>query len=341
MKKQLIFTGIFCTVLCATGTLSAQGRLLKNLDFESTNGIQQWPADAVLELDPEEAKQGKSSIVFTPDNHYVAYFYQKLVPGHKYRITFWAKMDKAPIKRCGISIAFAKKSGGNGSAGRETFSLADLAPADNAWHECSVEFTAPPETFNSQVMLAMHRTNAVVNIDDFKLYDMSLEAPKSVEKGTVTSKGELQKSVSFTNATGLMKWPANVAFDFQNPDGPEGRSAIVFTPAASYSAYFYQQLSRGKYTIEFDWKADETPIKRCALIVFFTSPGGKRGDLGQANIPLASLGEADGSWKHAAVPITVPEGTGKVSQIMLAMYRTNTPIYISDLKVYREETPAK
>ena len=65
MKKMMLSFAI----VCAAGTLAAQGRLLKSLDFENENGIQKWPADSVLELDPEEAKQGKNSIVFTPDNN--------------------------------------------------------------------------------------------------------------------------------------------------------------------------------------------------------------------------------------------------------------------------------
>ncbi len=336
MKKKMLILA----VLCAAGTVTAQGRLLKSIDFESKSGFQQWPEDAVVELDTEDAKQGKSSIVFTPDNNYVAYFYQKLAPGHEYCIKFWVKMEKAPIKRCGVSIAFAKEGGGNGSGGGLNFPIADLAPADNKWHECTVKFKAPPDIVKGQIMLAMHRTDTVVFMDDFKLYDTSVEAPKPVERGTAVSKGQLLKSISFANASGLMKWPNDVAFDFQKPDGPEGRPAIVFTPAASYSAYFYQQMNPGQYSIEFDWMANEKPISRCGVIVFFTSKGGKRGDLGQKTVPLESLGEADGSWKHAAIPVTVPQGAG-ITQIMLAMYRTNTPVYIADLKIFQEEAQTK
>ncbi|MBO4630974.1 MAG: hypothetical protein J5858_03535 [Lentisphaeria bacterium] len=334
MKKQLI--AFF--LISAAGMLCAQGRLLKHLDFESTAGIQPWPEDSVLEIDTEDFKQGKGSLIFTPDNNCVAYFYQPMIAGHKYRITCWVKMEKKPIARCGISLAFAKKNGANDSAGRKMFSFADLVPGDNQWHECKVEFTAPPETHRAQVQLAMYRTNAVINVDDLTLRDLSQEPPADAPKGSIVSKGKLLKSLDFASAEGLMKWPEKAVFNLQKPDAPDGRHAIIFTPEDSYSAYFYQIMPPGEYSIEFDWKAAETPIKRCALMVFFTSPGGKRGDLGQQSFPLSSLGEADGAWKHAAVRFKVPEGVGKTSQVMLAMYRTNTVIQIADLKIFQEES---
>ena len=337
MKKQL--TALL--LISVAGMLCAQGRLLKRLDFESTAGIQPWPEDSVLEIDTEVFKQGKGSLVFTPDNNCVAYFYQPMIPGHRYRITCWVKMEKKPIRRCGIAVTFAKKGGANDSTGRKAFSFADLVPGDNQWHECKVEFTAPPETHRAQIQLAMYRTDAVVNVDDFMLHDLSQEPPADVPKGSTVSNGRVLKSFDFTSAAELMKWPEKAAFNLKKADNPDGRHALVFTPEDSYSAYFYQPLPPGEYSIEFDWKADETPIKRCALLVFFTSPGGKRGDLGQQSFPLSSLGEADGAWKHAAVRFTVPKGVGKTSQIMLAMYRTNTVIQIADLKIFKEESPPK
>lgn len=336
MKK---FTLVLAAA-CFAGSVAAEGRLLRSFDFEKEAGLQKWPGDAVMELDPEAPQQGKSSIVFTPDNNYVAYFYQNMVPGREYAVKFWYKADKLPIKRCGILLNFTKKGGKNGDAGTQLFSLADFGTANDEWHEQTLKFTAPPETANCQVQLAFYRTNATVNIDNLRLYDAGAPAAESVAPGKVVSTGKLLKQVDFASAAGLQKWPVESVFDLRQPDGKDGRAAIAFMPDSSYSAYFYQQLAPGEYSIEFDWKANETPIARCAMILFFTSKGGKRGDLGNTTVPLSTLGEADGGWKHASFKFTVPANAG-ASQVMMAMYRTNTPVYIADLKIFQEAPAAE
>ena len=151
----------------------AQGRLLKYWDFEDETDIQVWPEDSVIELDDEFAVAGKRSIVFTPDNNFVAYFYQEMMGGHRYRLRFFAKMSAVPIERVAVAVAFAKADGGNGSAGRESFPFAKLAVADSEWHECVIEFTAPAEAVKAQVMFSMYRSNAEIFIDELTLHDLS------------------------------------------------------------------------------------------------------------------------------------------------------------------------
>ena len=152
----------------------AQGRLLKYWDFEDETDIQVWPEDSIIELDDEFAVAGHRSIVFTPDNNFVAYFYQEMTGGHRYKLRFFAKLSAVPIERVAVAVAFAKAGGGNGSAGRESFPLVKIVAADNEWHECVVEFTAPAEAVKAQVMLSMYRSNAEVFIDELSLCDLSV-----------------------------------------------------------------------------------------------------------------------------------------------------------------------
>jgi len=332
-----IFRIISVITMFLSSLLLAEGRLLKHIDFESSSQFQVWPADSVVELDDENPKEGKTAIVFTPDNNFVAYFYTPVTSGHEYQLKFWLRMEGKPIPRCSVSAAYAKDGGGNGSAGRQSFSLADLAPADNQWHECSVTFQAPDDAVRAQVMFDIYRSNVTVFIDDARFYDKNMPAAESVAKDTKNSSGELIKSVVFDNSKGLFIWPSEEKFAFRKPESEDGRAALVITPANSYSVYFYQKLAPGKHTVEFDWQALEKPIPRCAFILFYTSPGGKRGDLGNTTVPLADLGEADGAWKHAVVPLVVPEGVGEACQVMLALWRTNTTVQIADLKIYREK----
>ena len=165
------FTGIMW--LLALAVCLAQGRLLKYWDFEDETEIQVWPEDAVIELDDEFAVAGKRSIVFTPDNNFVAYFYQEMKGGHRYSLRFFVKLNAVPIERVAVVVAFAKAGGGNGSAGRESFPLAKLVAADGEWHECVVEFMSPAEAVKAQVMLSMYRSNAEVFIDELTLHDLS------------------------------------------------------------------------------------------------------------------------------------------------------------------------
>lgn len=339
--QKLLFVLI---VAAQVPNVMAESKLVRHITFETTAGIQQWPESSVMELDTESKREGKSSLVMTPDNNYVAYFYQKVTAGHEYKLVFWYKVDKVPIQRCGILVNFAKKGGANGSAGSQLFSMKDFAVADNAWHEHTIKFTPPADAETCQLQLGFYRTNAVVNIDDLRLYDenaVANEAPKeSVPRGTVVSKGKLIKHLDFTSEKGLAQWPSNVKIGITPADNSkDGRPSVLFTPESNYSAYFYERLEPGEYSMEFDWKADDTPISRCGMMIFFTSKGGKRGDLGTKNVPLSSFGDADGSWKHAAFRFTVPADSS-ACQIMMAFYRTNASVSIADLKIYKEEATA-
>lgn len=343
MKKILVLLSSFCLALGAQESTSAEGApqapqggiLLKSLNFESNAGFSKWPGDAQVELDPEEFKEGKSSIVFTPDNNYVAYFFQKLVPGHEYVITCWAKMDAEPIKRCGIGVNFAKQGGGNSSAGSVIFPFAELMPADNEWHFCKVTFKAPEGAVRGQVMLSLLRTNATVFVDDFRLYDMSA---KSVAKGTTATKGKVLRKLNFVSTSGLNSDPKG-KIALGKPENNDGRACIEFIPnndrdCLAYTAYFYQRLFPGDYVIEFDYQTPAEPIARAALMIQFGGPGKKLGELGTVTRKVSEFGVCDGSWQHAVIPVKVPQGVNN-ARILFAFYRTNVPIRIADFQIIR------
>lgn len=345
MKKQLVIASMLCAAACfaqnadsaAPAASEPAGALLKSISFDTTAGFQQWPDDSQIELDDEVFKEGKASIVFTPDNNFVAYFYQKLIPGHEYTITCWVKMESDLIKRCGISVSFAKQGGGNSSAGRVHFPFADLAPADNEWHQCKVTFKAPEEAVRGQVMLAMHRANTTVFIDDFKMYDMSA---KSVAANTTVTQGKVLKSMKFTNTVGLMSDPKGKIV-LGKAEENDGRACLVFTPnndkdCLAYTVYYYQKITPGKYVFEFDYQAPSDPIARACLLAQFGGPGKKLGQLGTFTRKVSDFGVCDGSWQHAVIPVTVPEGTAN-ARIMFAFFRTNVQIKIADFKIIQTE----
>ncbi len=344
MKKMILMLTALCMAAGAAETATdnptkAQapqgGILLKSINFESPSGFSKWPADSQVELDTEDFKEGKSSIVFTPDNHYVAYFYQKLTPGHEYVITCWAKMDTEPIKRCGIGVNFAKQGGANSSAGNVNFPFAELIPADNEWHFCKVTFKAPENAVRGQVMLSLLRTNATVFIDDFKLYDMSA---KSVAQGTTVTKGTPLKAMKFNSNKGIYSDPKG-KITLGKPEENDGRACLVFIPnndkdCLAYTAYFYQRLFPGDYVVEFDYQTPSDPIARAALIIQFSGPGKKLGEVGTITKKVSDFGACDGSWQHAVIPFKVPQGVNN-ARIMFAFYRINVPIRIADFKIFK------
>ena len=344
MKKILIILSALCLVAGTSANAAgdpaeapAGGVLLKSVDFETPAGFSPWPEDSQIELDTEEFKSGKSSIVFTPDNNFVAYFYQKLIPGHEYVITCWVKTDVEPIKRCGIGVNFAKEGGGNSSAGSVLFPFAELMKADNEWHFCKVTFKAPAEAVRGQVMLSLYRSNATVFVDDFKLYDMSA---KSVSPGTTVTKGTVLKSLKFTSADGLNSDPKG-KIALGKPEENEGRACLEFIPnndkdCLAYTAYFYQRMTPGQYVAEFDYKAPAEPIARAAFLVQFGGSGKKIGDLGSVTKKVAEFGTCDGSWQHVVIPFTVPEGT-ETARIMFSLYRTNVPVSFADFQLIKVE----
>ncbi len=322
-------------VAAATEQAAPVGALLKSLGFESETEFSRWPGDSVAELDPEEFKEGKSSLVFTPDNNYAAYFFQNVIPGREYMITCWAKMDTEPIKRCGIGVNFAKAGGGNGSAGSVNFPLVELLPADNEWHQIKVNFKAPEGAVRAQVMLAMYRSNAVVFFDDFKLYDLSA---KSVAQGTTVTEGKVIKALKFTSTRGLISDPKGKIVLGKAAEN-EGRDCMVFIPnntkdCLAYTVYFYQRIFPGDYVVEFDFQAPAAPIDRAAFIMQFGGLGKNIGQLGSVTVKTKDFGTCDGSWQHAVIPVKVPAGVNN-SRVMFAYYRTNVPIRIADFKIIK------
>lgn len=180
--KKLIFVIPFLAASAFGG-----GTLLKSLTFEDEKGFQAWPGDCTVELDEEEFTEGKKSIVFTPDNNFVVYFWQQYRPGVKYAATFKMKAEKTLIPRITFAVNFKKAD--RSSAGTFAKPLKDLAPCDNEWHDVRVEFTCPEGAVRGQTMLSMFRCNTTVFIDDFKLYELdgsaaAAPAPAAVASGS-------------------------------------------------------------------------------------------------------------------------------------------------------------
>ncbi len=331
MKKQ------FMTWILAGLSLGAmaEGKLLKHWNFESSEGMMKWPEGTTVELDEEEFKQGKKSIVFTPDNGYCVYFYTPVAAGKEYSVNFWYKADKTPIKRCGVLVNFAKPDGGNNSAGSQLLSLSDICEPDNQWHQANFKFTAPPDAVKAQIQLAFYRTNATVFIDDFKFYDESVTVEKPTIPTAPVSTGQLVKAVDFSSATGLTLWPTEAKLTLTK-DEEIGRNFVSFTPANNYSVYWYMKPLPGKiYAVEFLFRANGDAIKRCGFSLFFTAPGGKRGDLGIQEFPLVTMGDSNGNWRPASFKFTVPANTA-TCQFMLNFYRCNIDVDIADLKIFQE-----
>jgi hypothetical protein len=349
--KKFILCGIILSQL-VSGAVFA-GDLVKQVGFDATRGLRKWPANATLELDTEKKHSGKSSIVFTPDNHYVAYFYQKMQPNRQYTVSFWYMLEKVPIKRCGIIFNFNKKDGGNGSAGKKLFSMSEFAEADGQWHQFTGTFTTPADTAISQIQLSFYRTNAVVFIDEFKLYEgasiANAAVPEAVvkresnsDKSTVTApavaaapaSGQLVKSFNFSNSSGWTKWPKANTIEIEKATGSNDKNSVVFTPDNNYCLYYYQRFKPSMtYQVNFFWKADKMPYKRCGFTLYFTSKGGKRGDKGVKNISLSSLGAISEQWQAGSFTFVFPEGA-YTCQFMLNFYRSNAVVQIAELKIY-------
>ena len=353
MRKSL-WCGVIAALLLPGAVFA--GNLIKQVGFDSTRGLMKWPASTTIELDSENKHSGKSSIVFTPDNNYVAYFYQKMQPNKQYTVSFWYISDKLPIKRCGIRFNFNKKGGGNGSAGHKLFSMSEFAEADGQWHQFTGTFTTPAETATAQIQLTFYRTNAVVYIDDFKLYagdaDASTVVIETENSATKLSNnksatpmvavtapaatGNLVKSFTFANSSGWTKWPQANTIELEKATNSNDKDSVVFTPDNNYCLYFYQRFKPAmSYRADFAWKADKMPIKRCGFMLYFTSKGGKRGDKGSKNISLSSLGEIKDQWQYSSFNFTFPEGA-YTCQFMLNFYRCNTVVQLADLKIYED-----
>lgn len=160
---------IACGMLVAAGVALGEARLLKSIPFESEKEIQAWPGDCTIELDDEEKTEGKTSIVFTPDNNFCAYVWQAYQPGKTYTAVFDVKAEKAPIPRITFAVNF--KGAGNASVGSFSRPIRDLVPCDNQWHTAKVTFTCPAGANRGQTMLAMFRCNTTVFVDNLRLYE--------------------------------------------------------------------------------------------------------------------------------------------------------------------------
>lgn len=328
MKKQLLLAVLSAAAL----TASAEGKLIKSWNCESPRGIQVWPAGTTLELDEEIFHQGKKSLVFTPDNNCCVYFWYKVKPNNKYSISFYYKTAKAPIARCGATINFKTADGKTISQHKP---LADVCTADDQWHEAKFEFTAPDTAVNAQVMLAFFRCNTEVFIDEFKFFDESVQINKQPATDLPAPAGTLFKTFNLGNPKEFMKWPDNFNADIQK-DAALNKDYLAFSAANNGSLYSYLRPTAGKtYTVQLLYKASGDALKRCGFTLFFTSKGGKRGDLATKHIPLTELTPSNGSWTPATFSFTVPEKTSNM-QFMINLYRLNVDVDIADIKIYQQ-----
>lgn len=149
--------------------LTVHAKLIKSIPFENEKEIQTWPGDCTVELDEEDKVEGAKSIVFTPDNNFCAYIWQRYTAGTQYTAIFRVKAEKPPIARIAFAINFKKADGS--PAGTFSKPIKDLVTCDNTWQTAKVVFTCPPEAVRGQTMFAMFRCNTTVFIDDFKLYE--------------------------------------------------------------------------------------------------------------------------------------------------------------------------
>lgn len=175
-----------------------------NHEFESSTGIFFWPNGTSVSLDTKELKSGKSSINFTPDNNYSAYWYFDVEPSQRYKVSFWYRADKKILARNGVSVNFNLPGQGNGSGGRAELSLGD-GKADGQWHEYEATFDVPEKVTRVQFMLNFYRTIATVNIDDLKV----IPAGPTPDSAKAAKPAAPVASEEFSNGNfsqGLAKW---------------------------------------------------------------------------------------------------------------------------------------
>ena len=182
---------VFALACGALGPALAEGRLVRAIPFESEKEIQAWPGDCTVELDDEEKVEGEKSIVFTPDNNFCAYVWQRYAPGKPYTATFRVKAEKPPIPRIAFAVNFKKADGT--PAGSFSKPIRDLVTCDNTWQSARVTFVCPPEAVRGQTMFAMFRCNTTVFIDDFKLYEGEAPAASVAAAATAPASGGKRK----------------------------------------------------------------------------------------------------------------------------------------------------
>ena len=184
-------TTITFGALMAVGAALGEARLVRSIPFESEKEFQAWPGDCTVELDDEEKTEGRTSIVFTPDNNFCAYVWQAYQPGKTYTAVFDVKAEKAPIPRITFAVNF--KGAGGASVGTFSRPICDLVPCDDRWHTAKVTFTCPEGANRGQTMLAMFRCNTTVFIDDFKLYEGEAPAASGAASATAPAAGGKRK----------------------------------------------------------------------------------------------------------------------------------------------------
>ncbi len=208
---KIVLSCAFLSCLVTMGSLQVRAeekpeKQIFNHEFENSTGIFFWPNGTSVTLDAKEFKSGKSSITFTPDNHYTAYWYVDVEPSQRYKVSFWYRADKKMLARNGVSVSYNLPGQGNGSGGRTEISLGE-GKADSQWHEFEATFDVPEKVTRTQFMLNFFRTIATVNIDDLKL---TLVGP--TPESAKTAKPAATAAVAteaFSNGNfseGLAKW---------------------------------------------------------------------------------------------------------------------------------------
>jgi hypothetical protein len=207
---KTVLTGLFLSSLVALAPVYAPAeekteKQVFNHEFENSTGIFFWPNGTSVTLDTKEFKSGKSSITFTPDNHYTAYWYVDVEPGQRYKVSFWYRADKKMLARNGISISFNLPGQGNGSGGRTELSLGE-GKADNQWHEFESTFDVPEKVTRIQFMLNFFRTISNVNVDDLKLTQLG-PTPESAKAAKPTAAPAVTDAFSNGDfSQGLARW---------------------------------------------------------------------------------------------------------------------------------------
>ena len=214
LRCNVLLWAILITCMISRSAMAQEkpavdGKVLFHQDFETSTGTFTWPAVPVV-LDTKIFKSGKSSIQFTPDNNYAAYWYLKVISGHRYTVSLAYRADKKMLARNGISIAFNLPGQGNASGGRTSLSFGDNQ-ADSEWHQFEGTFDVPTGVNNAQFLLDFFRSISIVNIDDLTVIDMG-PSPEPVAAAPIATQqpappvkqNEAPKASSTTHPVGTM-----------------------------------------------------------------------------------------------------------------------------------------
>lgn len=259
----------------------AQGTLIWENGYETIKGLIAWPNGSQIVLDTENKKNGNSSILFTADNNCTVYAYLPMKSNYKYHISLWYKADKTPISRNGILCNFNKKGEGNGSAGNKLLPFENIN-ADKQWHEFSADFVSLPETAVCQFQTCFYRTNASVNIDDIKLYELGsaskeeLQVVSGSKEGDTTKGSEVQP---FTNgdfedkSSGWSPWfkPEEASFAIDTNEKHSGTASLLISgdaPGRHFLARKVAVTPGSTYKVSF-WVKTSEANENCAVACDF------------------------------------------------------------------------